>query len=79
MAKYYSDGVVIKGARKTAELSPLMVDFIESYNARQKVRLDEWMRYLVWERARDDAKSATSGFIAICVLAAVAISFLIAL
>jgi hypothetical protein len=78
MTRHYPDGVVIIDAQETAELSPAMVGFIARYNARQKLLLDEWMRYLARKRARDDAQSAVNGFIAICVLAAIAISFLIA-
>jgi len=77
MVKYYSDGVVITDTRETAEPLPAMVDFTESYNARQKSLLDEWIRYLAQQRARDDAKGAVKGFIAICVLVAIAGSFLI--
>jgi len=79
MAKHYSDGVVIKAVREIAVLSPAMLDFIESYNARQKVLLDEWIGYITQERAREDAESAVNGFIAICVLAVIAASFLFAL
>ena len=56
-----------------------MLNFIENYNARQKVLLDEGIRYVVRKRAREDAESAVNGFIAICVLAAIAVSFLIIL
>jgi len=61
------------------ELSPPMVDFIESYNARQKALLHRCMRDLERQRACDDAQSAVTGFIAICVLVAIAIGFLVAL
>ena len=67
MVKYYSDGVVIKDTRETAELSPAI----------QKLLLDGWIQYLARERARDDVKGAVKGFIAICVLVAIAVSFLI--
>jgi len=77
MVKYYLDGVAVKDTRETAEPSPAMVDYIESYNARQKSLLDEWIRYLAQQRAREDAKGAVKGFIAICVLVAIAVSFLI--
>jgi hypothetical protein len=79
MAKYYSGGVVIRAGQEIVELSPAMLDFIENYNARQKVLLDDGVRRVARERAREDAESAVNGFIAICVLAAIAISFLIAL
>lgn len=79
MAKYYPDSVVIRVGQEIVELSPAMLDFIENYNARQKVLLDEGIRYATRERARADAESAVNGFIAICVLAAIAVSFLIIL
>ena len=79
MAKYYPDGAVIRAGHEIVELSPAMLDFIENYNARQKVLLDERIRYVVRKRAREDAESAVNGFIAICVLAAIAVSFLIIL
>jgi len=77
MAKYYPDGAVIRAVQEIVELSPAMLNFIENYNARQKVLLDERIRYVVRKRAREDAESAVNGFIAICVLAAIPVSFLI--
>ena len=55
-----------------------MVNLIARYNARQKLLLDEWLRCLARNRAREDAESAVYGFVAICVLAATAVSFLVA-
>jgi hypothetical protein len=75
--KYCPDRVVIKEPRELAELSPATVEFIKSREALEKVLLDEWARYLSQERERNDAETAVKGFIAICVLVAIAVSFLI--
>lgn len=74
--KNYPDRAVIEDAREIAELSPSMVELIERHNARQKVLLDEWIQYVAQQRARNDAKSAVNVFIVICVLIAIAVSFL---
>ena len=79
MAKTDLEGVIIRDTLEIAELSPAMMAFIESYGARQKLLLGEWLGYLVRERARHDAETAVNGFIAICVLVAIAAGFLIVL
>ena len=79
MSKSHSDSTSVKKTSEVARVARVNVTLVAGCGQRQKAPLDDAWIHLARERARGDAESAASGFYVICVLAAIAIGFLIAL